>query len=309
MVALLADPQPEIRRLAAQALAWEPKASQPKLVPKLVARLDDPDARVLRELALAIGRHAEPKPQQAAAVLFRWLLAHPQAEATVRDAFIRGLERLGDMGVEEVALAVRTRRGVEREAAVAIFASLRSVHAADQLVGLVKVPDLTGPERLALIRHFQDIPLDIPVPTQGLAEWVEKHSDADPAVKVAALDACRLSGNPASTLVLAMLDDEDESVRLAATRIAAWSRPPGAVEKLVERLADKSTSDVERLAVVRALRSAGPKAFAPLDALYLASEDSAIRRAALRSTGRRGSEQGDPRPGIGGFRPRPCPPH
>ena len=283
MVALLGDPQPEVRRLAAQALAWEPKSAQTRLVPKLLAHLDDPDGRVVREVALAIGRHAEPKPQQTSAVLLRWLYAHPQAEAPVRDAFIRSLERLGDMGVEEVALAVRTRRGVEREWAVAYFSALRSVHAADQLVGLVKIPDLTGPERLVLVRQFKDIPLDIPLPTQGLAEWVAKHSEVDPAVKVAALDACRLAGNPASALVLGLLDDEDESVRLAATQIAAWSRPPGALEKLVERLGDRSGSEAERLAIVRALRLAGPKAFAPLDAIYLASEEPAVRRAALRS--------------------------
>ncbi len=283
MVALLTDPQPEVRRLAAQALAWEPKAAQPRLVPKLIARLDDPDPRVARELALALGRHAEPRPQQTAAVLLRWLYAHPQADPPARDAFVRALERLGDMGVEEVALAARTRRGTEREWAVAYFASLRSAHAADQLAGLVKVPDLTGPERLALVRQYKDIPLDIPMPTQGLAEWVARHSEVDPAVKVAALDACRLAGNPASALVLGLLDDEDESVRLAATQIAARSRPPGATEKLIERLDLKSTSDAERLAIVRALRTAGPRAFAPLESLYLASEDPAVRRAALRS--------------------------
>ena len=283
MIALLGDPNPEVRRLAAQSLAWEPKAALPRLVPKLVPLLDDADGRVAREAALAIGRHAEPRPQQAAATLLRWLLAHPQADPPVKDGFLRALERLGEGGVEEVALAIRTRRGVEREAAVALYSAFRTSPAAERLDGLVKIPDLTPPERLALVRQFQDFPLHLPVPTQGLAEWIGKHGDVDPSVKLAALEACRLGGNPASSMVLTLLDDEDESVRRAATRVAALSRPPGALAKLLERLGDKQAPADERFGLVEALRGAGPKAFKALDAAYLASDDPDFRRVALRS--------------------------
>jgi quinoprotein glucose dehydrogenase len=283
MIGLLEDSNPDVRRLAAQALAREPRAAIPRLIPKLVPHLDDPDGRVAREVAFAIGRHAEPRPQQTAAILLRWLFAHPKAHPSTRDAFLRSLERLGDVGVEEVALAVRTRRGVERETAVDLFSGLRSAQAAEQLDGLVKIPDLTSSERLALIRKYPDFPIGIPVPTQGLADWVIRHSEVDPAVKVAALQACRLAGNPASSLVLSLLDDEDESVRLAATSIAAQARPPGALEKLADRLKEKDATYAERLAIVRALRLAGPKAFASLDAAYLAAESPDLRRAALRS--------------------------
>ncbi len=55
------------------------------------------------------------------------------------------LERLGDVGVDEVALAVRTRRGTEREEAVRMYSALRSAHAAEELPGLIKIPDLPGP--------------------------------------------------------------------------------------------------------------------------------------------------------------------
>ncbi len=283
LLALLADNEPDIRRLAAQGLAWEPKSALPRLVPKLVPHLDDADVRVVREVALAIGRHAEPRPQQASAVLFRWLVAHPEAPSTVKDALVRALERLGDAGVEEVALAIRTRRGVEREAAVGYFTTFRTEAAAERLEGLVKVPDLSNAERIALIRHFNRFPPDVPVPTQGLVEWLIKHSDVEPAIKIAAFDACRQAGNPASSLVLNLLDDEDDAVRQAATRIAARSRPPGALEALAGRLKARQTPALERLAIVRALRFAGPKAFDALDAAFLASEDPEFRQAALRS--------------------------
>ena len=284
VLGLLADNFADIRRLAVQALAWEPKAADARLLPKLIEKLDDVDPRVAREAALAVARHSEGKPAlQSAAVLVRWLYAHPKADPTTRDGFLRALDRMGEPGVEEVALAIRTRRADERATAVSLFTGLRSAQAAEQLASLVRVPDLAGPERLALIRMFADIPLEIPVTTGGLAEFVSRRRELDPASKVAALDACRLAGNPASNLVLVLLDDEDESVRLAATELAGRSRPPGAMKLLAERLADADRSDAERLAILRALRQAGPAAFAAIDAASLASDDAEFRLAALRA--------------------------
>ena len=283
MVALLADPVAEVRRLAAQALAWEPKHGEGRLVAKLLERLEDPDVRVVREVALAVGRHAAADPRQPGAILLRWLYAHPQADRTTRDAVLRGLERLGDVGVDEVALAVRTKSGTERAEAVRQYGGFRSAHAAEELLGLIKVPDLAGPERAALIRLYADFAPDLAVATTGLVEWMVKHPEVEPAVKLAALETCRLVGNPASSLVLLALDDEDEPVRIAATNFAALTRPPGAVAKLTDRVGDGDRSDLERLAAVRGLRRGGAAAFPALDAAYLGAESPALRRAALRS--------------------------
>jgi quinoprotein glucose dehydrogenase len=283
MLRLLDDPLPDVRRLAAQGLAWEPKTATPRLVTRLVEHLNDADGRVAREVALGVARHSEGRPAQAAVALGRWLFGHPRAEIAVRDGFLRALERMGDAGVEEIALAIRTKTGTERELAVGLFAGFRSAQAADQLPGLVKVPDLTGPERLALVRQFAEIPVEISLPTTGLADWVARHGDVEPAVKVAALEACRLAGNPASTLVLALLDDDDETVRLAATRIAARVRPPGALATLGERLKDANRTTAERLAIVRALRGAGPSAYAALEGAFKSSDEPLFKASTLRS--------------------------
>jgi len=283
LINLLSDNDADVRRLAAQGLGWEPRSALPRLVPKLLPHLDDSDIRVVREVALAIGRHAEPRPQQTSAILFRWLIAHPTADPSTKDALVRSLERLGDAGVEEVAQAIRTRRGVEREAAVAYFSHFRTGPAAERLEGLVKIPDLSTSERIRLIHHFTGFPPEVPVPTQGLVDWLIRHSDVEPAIKIAALDACRLAGNPASALVLNLLNDDDDRVRLAASRIAAKSRPPRALEIMIERLTSNETAATERLEIVRALRFAGPKAFEALDAAYLGVGDPELRRTALRS--------------------------
>ncbi len=283
MVNLLGDGQPEVRRLAAQALAQEPKQPLARLVPKLMEHLDDPDGRVVREVALAIGRHGETNPRNPGAVMVRWLYAHPQADANTRDAIIRGLERLGDVGVDELALAVRTRRGAEREQAVRLFSALRSAHAAEALAGLVKIPDLAGADRANLIRQFGDFPAEVAVSTAGLVDWVIKHPEVEPTVKLAALETCRIVGNPASSLILALLDSDDEAVRITATHFAAQTRPPGAMTKLASRVGDDKLSDAERVAAARSLRWGGTAGFGALDAAYLGSENPEFRRASLRS--------------------------
>jgi quinoprotein glucose dehydrogenase len=283
MIGLLDDHEPDVRRLAAQSLAWEPRTVNPVLVPKLLAHLNDPDGRVLREVVLAIGRHAEPNARKPASLLVRWLYAHPETEAAVKDAFLRALERMGEAGVEEVALAIRTRPGADRETAVSLFSAFRSPSAAEQLISLIKIPDLSAIERLTLIRKFPDFPAEVAVPTQPLVDWLARHSETDSASKLAGLDACRLAGNPASKMVLALLEDEDETVRLAATRLAGRTRPPGSMTRLVERLKDPDGSPAERRTIVRSLSSAGPPAFATIDSVYLDSEDPALRKLALRS--------------------------
>ena len=171
MVKKLSDPVPSIRRLAAQSLSWEPKAPRSYLVPKLIEGLGDPDDHVLREIALAIGTHGKEIPEIAAGPLLSWLLAHPSTDVTTRDAFIRGLERLGDVGVESVARLIRTANP-DRPEAVAIYTAFRVPAAATRLPALATTDGLPGVLRAALVRQIKDIPLDIPVPTQPVADWV-----------------------------------------------------------------------------------------------------------------------------------------
>ena len=283
MLHLLADPQPDVRYLAAQALECEPEGPLSRLIPKLIDRLEDPDSRVVRAVVMAIGRHGETNPSNVAPNLLRWLYAHPQADASTQDAVLRGLERLGDVGVAEVALAVRTRRGAEREQAIRLYSALRSPLAAEELATLIKTPDLPNAERTTLIRQFADFPADPPVSTTAMVDWVLKHSDVDPTVKLAALETCRLVGNPASALVLAMLDDDAESVRIAAMFLAHRTRPPGAMLKIKDWVNDKDRSDLERLAAIQSLRGGNLSLFDVLETAYLNSDNATIRRNALRS--------------------------
>lgn len=284
MVGRLDDPSADVRRLAAQALSWEPTERRPGLVPTFVAHLNERDGHVLRELALAIGRHGWSVPFDAAPTLTAWLLAHPDEDVVTRDAFIRGLERLGDPGVEEIARLIRSGQADERAKAVAIYSAFRTAPAAKRLPDLVKTAGLTSDERLALVKMFKDIPLNIPTPTEGLADFVAEHPEFDPAIKRATLEVCLLAGNPAGSLVLKLLDDRDDSVRLPATESAGRAHPAGAAEKLIHRLSESDRSTPERSAIVRALASFGAAGHSAIEAAYKRfGDDPAFRSVALRA--------------------------
>jgi hypothetical protein len=277
----LDDLEPDVRSLAAQALDWEPRERRAALVPVLVAHLNDDDGRALRDIALALGRHGGAQPGLAALTLLSWLLNHPSADVVIRDGFIRAIERLGSTGVEAVAQLIRAGTAAERAQALAIFTAFRSAAAAQRLPELAQGGGLTSTERLALVRQFKDIPLNIPVPTKGLAEFVIAHSEFEPPVKVAALDVCRLAGNPAPALVEKLLDDSDLGVRLAATKLAAQSRHPEVLERLRERVADPKRTAEERITIAQALRGTGQEGFSALEAAYNTFPDDASFRAVV----------------------------
>jgi quinoprotein glucose dehydrogenase len=295
MVDALDDATAEVRRLAAQALSWEPAEPRPKLVAILINHLNDPDGRVARDVALALGRHGVEQPTLTARALLSWLSSHTEADVVTRDGFIRGLERLGEPGVEAVASLIRSGTPDERAHGVAIFSAFRTAPAARRLPELVQTSGLTGAQRSTLVQQYKDIPLTIPLPTQTLADWVGAHPELEADVKVAALDVCRLAGNPATALVTALLDDSDVNVRLAATRLAAESRPKEALAKLQDRLCDASRSLDERIAIASALRGAGSTAF---DALATAYDkfrgEPSFRTEALRAAADADRVRADP---------------
>ena len=93
-----------------------------------------------------------------------------------------------------------------------------------------------------------------------------------------------VAGVPASRMVLALLDDRDEAVRLAATRAASQSKPEGAVDRFLGRVVDPGRSSAERTAAALALRGAGPRAFSTLERAFRGFEtEPDYRKAVLRA--------------------------
>ena len=231
-----------------------------------------------------IGRHAEPRPQQAAAACSAGSWPTPGPTPRSRMPSSVRLERLGDAGVEEVALAIRTRRGAERESAVACFSPCVRPRPPSSSKGWSRCPTCPPAERVALIRQFAGHPARRPVPTQGLADWVSEARRCRPAVKLAALEACRLRRQPG--LVAGPGPARRRGRGGPPGRRPASppdSRPPGAARDPGVGSARRDASAAERLAIVRGLGRPARRCSRTLDAVYLAADDAETRRAALRS--------------------------
>ncbi len=198
LVRALEDPLPEVRRLSAQALSWEPKQPRPNLVSVLADRLDrEEDDYVKRDLALAAATHAIPQPLPTAEMLFK-LIPEESSAPVVLDGLVRAIERLGAPGVDYVAAKIREKTDAERDQAVNVFTRFRTMAAAKKLPELAILEGLSPESRIALVRMFKDIPLDIPVPTQALADWLAgRLGKTNASTKTAVLEVCRLGGNPA----------------------------------------------------------------------------------------------------------------
>ncbi|MFM1800942.1 MAG: hypothetical protein RJA81_294, partial [Planctomycetota bacterium] len=243
-------------------LSWEPTASRPDFVPVLEGHLQrEKNGQVLRELALAIGRHATDNPARAGETLLNWLHDHSSEDVVTRDAFIRAIERLGETAVEVVAQTIRLGSDSRRRNAVGVFSAMRTEPAARRLPDLVVLENLSADDRLVFVRMFKDIPLNIPVATIKLVQYVEKHPELDARIELATLQNVRMAGLPAHELVARLLDDSDESVRIAAIQYAAESRFANLSGRIADRLTDTKRSAAERLAVLQALRSTGAGAF------------------------------------------------
>ncbi len=172
MLGLLADPSPEIRRLAAQALAWEPKGPSARLVPKLLERLDDPDPRVVREVALA-----DRPPRRAPAAAARRRPWSAGSTPTPRPTRRPGMACSGPWS----GWARPAWRRWPWPSGPAGGSSARPPSAGSPRSGRPtppssspawpRSPTSARPSGPGLVRQFRDIPVDVPLATGALADW------------------------------------------------------------------------------------------------------------------------------------------
>jgi hypothetical protein len=192
LIARLGDPEPEIRRLALQALTTVRGDREPELARAVAGRLGDPDPSV-RTLAITMSQDfplkiSRGKPDPATASLINDLLAEPGADAQA--AALAMLDKLGPV--------------VAGESAIDPAAEVRARLSAASPV--VRAAALT------VLRSFPALLADAPV-----REAIEKAmADDDPQARAAAI---RLALDPAakitSSLLRRALDDPAPGPRTA----------------------------------------------------------------------------------------------
>lgn len=281
---LAGDPSADVRRLAVEGLGANARARDAKAFETLLKRLSDTEPTVRRAAALALGRLGAPAA--ADALVFAWR-ADEQADLFLRDAHVRGIERLGKPGVDAL-LTLAATGDAELKVAAEIFLTLRTREAAAALPELLANPHATPAQREALVRSYTNYQFDPPVSLDPLVDHFRRRPDEPAPVAVAAAEVVAASDGALSPktqqFVEGLLSHRQADVRTAALKAVEATRLVTAAPKLLGILAEKDRSPAEQAGVLKALRVLGAReAVAPVTAVLTGSYTPGVKLEALRT--------------------------
>ena len=282
---LLKDESPDARRLAIEALGRHAKPKDPRTHDALVKALADHHPAVRRAAALAIGRLGT---EGSADVLVNAWRFDENADPFLKDAYVRGIERLGKPGIDAV-LTLAESGDWELKQAIDIFTACRTRPAAEAIPQLLSNPHASFEQRAVLVTSYNNYQLDPPVSLAPLADFLSRRPDEAPEVISAALEAFAfssegLSSPQASEFVISLLSRADDEVRLAAIRAVEAARLTAASPALLEMIADGSLPVPERIAIVKALRVMNERrAIPPIEGILKGKQPAALKVEALRT--------------------------
>ena len=280
---LLNDESPDVRRLVVEGLGTHAKPKDQRTFVALLRALGDHDPSVRRVAALAIGRLGADGSADALVNAWRF---DDQPDQFLRDAYVRGIERLGQPGIDAL-LTLAESGDKELNHAVEIFVTLRTREAAAAIPHLLENPHTTPDQREALVLSYANYQFDPPVSLDPLADFLtrrpgEASGVVAAAVEVFAASETGLESPKATALVLGLLGRPNAEVRLAALRAVEAARLSAAGPKLLQMLADSALPTGERVAVVKALRVMNDRrAVAPVQALLKGEHPATLKVEAL----------------------------
>jgi putative membrane-bound dehydrogenase-like protein len=257
---LINDESADVRRLAIDGLASNAKPKDNRVYEALVKALADREPAVRRAAALGIGRLGHDAGGEA---LVSALQHDAEADVYLKDAYVRGIEKLGKPGIDAVLALAHSGDDKARDLAVAIFLALRTKPGADAIPELMLNPHVTIEQREALVRSYTNYQTDPPISLDPLADYLAKRPNEPVSVLLAAVDVFTSSGDAlaprATALVLNLLNRTDEPTRISAILAIESARIKDAAPKLIEFITDTDRTQVERVAAVKALRVLGDK--------------------------------------------------
>jgi quinoprotein glucose dehydrogenase len=146
-VALLQEPNPDLRRLAAEGLGLYSKKGDRDIHEDLVQSLGDEDLAVRRAVIMAIARI---NAAGAADVLVNALQFDNGKDTQLRDGILRAIERVGRPAMDKLLALADSGIAKDRDVVVSAFLDFHSQSAAEALPRLLKNVHLTPAQRTAL---------------------------------------------------------------------------------------------------------------------------------------------------------------
>lgn len=290
----LLDPEPEVRRRAAQQI---PALSGPESCELLLAALADEDWRVRKEAA-EVATRTEPRT----AVVFAIARALAERENVgLRNAAVDALVAIGPDAVPAAVDALGRLDADGRKLSVEVLAGAPTLAGIRSLAHAARDPDVNVAAAAAEGLGRADLAGEEAreVASAALSELL---SSEHPQVRIAALDALEALGCDVPWSRIEPLLD-DPLLRRSAIAAAGGSAAPRALLALVSAVADPA-AQIARAAVValgesleilwgdehaleipeRAMR-ASPAAQAVVRALAIGADDARVRGAALLALG------------------------
>lgn len=264
---LISDSSADMRRLAAEAIGHHTGSSRAteELAAGLLACAErDPHPAVRRAAALAAGSvgavaTTPSQREEIAAELLEILRKTDHTDVYLFDGILRGIERCGGEGIQQLVRMAAGEDDAQRELASELFLALRTHDAA---AGLDKL--LTGDtshfteEQLGrLLTAYRHIVVRPPINAAGAYTWLERNPDAAADLQVTALETLGLIGGGKSPVVtdltVKLLNWPDAEVRLSAIKAAGQLRVIAAARPLYESLSDAGRSVEERQDIIKSL--------------------------------------------------------
>jgi putative membrane-bound dehydrogenase-like protein len=251
---LLRDPQVAIRRLAIEGLARNAKKGDVQVSESLLRLLEEPDLAIRRAAFLALGQVGAPEAADTLANAFKF---DEGKDAYLTDGVLRAIERAGKPGIAKLVALAESGDEKDHDKVLEAFPSLRTRAAADAIPGLLKYPHLTPRQQADLLRSYSNYLVEPPMSMEPVLEYLLTHEDAPPPVRQAGLEV--LAGTPllkngkGEKLVLAMLQDRDATLRVAAIHAIGESGVEKGAAEVLKVLENSQLLASERAVAATAL--------------------------------------------------------
>lgn len=264
LIRLLKDEHAEVRRSAADALSQNAPTNSHEAIAALGEAMRDPHPAVARAAALGFGQltsilHPQDSHRLRLAEQMRnTLAACDREDVFLYDGMLRGLERMGQLGIEKLLLWVWSNDDAKCETAVTAFEGLRTADAAYGLEKLLQGDtDFTDEQAIRLMRCYRNILIEPPISAARVAEWFVDNPEASVEVKIAGLETLGVVGgaDPAKVQELAseLLKHEDSAARRSAVQAIGANSLVALAPALLAALQAADRDVQERREIVAAL--------------------------------------------------------
>ena len=268
LIKILADEHAQLRRLACETLSRNVLAKDvdEPLLAALVEKLQDHDPAVRRSAALATGELAAKLPTgdlarlQVAEKIAQAIKQDDQQDVYHFDGMLRGLERLGADGLEQLEKWLAAADQGLQQRAVYCLQCLRTKEGADLLDRLLDegaINHLSPAQQSRIISTYRDFVLDPPVQAAAITRWMAKQKRLPLEVQLACMET--LGAVPGgdqqvmTELAEQLLQNPQQEIRSAVIRSIGDTDLKSLCPQLISVLKDHSKEDHERRTALEAL--------------------------------------------------------